>query len=189
MIYLELLLSFIKIGLLSIGGGYAAIPLIREEIVLNQGWLTMSEFADITTIAEMTPGPIAINSSTFVGIQVAGIPGALIATFGCILPSSIIVIFLAYLYEKYQKMTVMQGILSGLRPAVVAMIASAALSIIALSFFNLNSLLELPHYERINTGSIFLFALALLVVRKVKISPIYIIFGSGVIGLILSLIF
>ncbi len=189
MIYLQLLLSFIKIGLLSIGGGYAAIPLIREEIVINQGWLTMTEFADITTIAEMTPGPIAINSSTFVGIQVAGIPGALVATLGCILPSSIIVIGLAFLYEKYRKMTLMQGILSGLRPAVVAMIASAALSIIALSFFNLNSLLDLPNAENINYISIFIFALALIFLRKIKISPVYVILGGGLVGLILQLVF
>ena len=87
MIYLELLCSFFKIGLFSIGGGYAAMPLIQNQVVDVHTWLTMTQFADIMTIAEMTPGPIAINSATFVGIQVAGIPGAIIATVGCILPS------------------------------------------------------------------------------------------------------
>ena len=81
MIYLELLWSFFQIGLFSIGGGYAAMPLIQNQVVDIHPWLTMTQFADIITIAEMTPGPIAINSATFVGIQVAGLPGALVAYF------------------------------------------------------------------------------------------------------------
>ena len=85
MIYLELLWSFFQIGLFSIGGGYAAMPLIQNQVVDVHPWLSMTQFADIMTIAEMTPGPIAINSATFVGIQVAGIPGSIIATIGCIL--------------------------------------------------------------------------------------------------------
>ena len=82
MIYLELFWSFFQIGLFSIGGGYAAMPLIQNQVVDIHPWLTMTQFADIMTIAEMTPGPIAINSATFVGIQVAGLPGAVIATVG-----------------------------------------------------------------------------------------------------------
>ena len=82
MIYLELFWSFFQIGLFSIGGGYAAMPLIQNQVVDIHPWLTMTQFADIMTIAEMTPGPIAINSATFVGIQVAGLPGAIIATVG-----------------------------------------------------------------------------------------------------------
>ena len=100
MIYLELLWSFFQIGLFSIGGGYAAMPLIQHQVVDLHPWLTMTQFADIMTIAEMTPGPIAINSATFVGIQVAGLPGALVATLGCILPSCVIVMALAYLYYR-----------------------------------------------------------------------------------------
>ena len=91
MIYLQLFLSFLQVGMFSIGGGYAAMPLIQNQVVTSHSWLTMSEFTDLITIAEMTPGPIAVNSATFVGIRIAGIPGALIATFGCILPSCIIV--------------------------------------------------------------------------------------------------
>ena len=87
MIYLELFWSFFQIGLFSIGGGYAAMPLIQNQVVDIHPWLTMTQFADIMTIAEMTPGPIAINSATFVGIQVAGLPGAVIATVGCVFPS------------------------------------------------------------------------------------------------------
>ena len=111
-----------KIGILSFGGGYVAIPLIQKEIVELNGWITLTEFTDIITIAEMTPGPIAINAATFVGIRIAGIPGALIATFGCALPSCIIVIILAKIYYKYRHLNTMQNILAGLRPAVIAMI-------------------------------------------------------------------
>ena len=89
MIYLQLFLSFLQIGALSFGGGYAAMPLIQAQIVTQHSWLTMSEFTDLVTIAEMTPGPIAVNSATFVGTKIAGVPGALAATAGCILPACI----------------------------------------------------------------------------------------------------
>lgn len=102
MIYLELLWSFLQIGLFSIGGGYAAMPLIQQQVVDLHPWLTMTQFADIMAIAEMTPGPIAINAATFVGIQVAGIPGALAATLGCVLPSCVIVLTLAWAYYRFR---------------------------------------------------------------------------------------
>ena len=89
-IYLQLFWSFFQIGLFSIGGGYAAMPLIQNQVVSIHSWLTMAEFADIVTIAEMTPGPIAINSATFVGTKVAGLAGAVVATAGCVFPSCII---------------------------------------------------------------------------------------------------
>lgn len=110
MIYLQLFLSFLQIGLLSIGGGYAAMPFIQAQVVQKHAWLTMSEFTDLITIAEMTPGPIAVNSATFVGIRIAGIPGALVATFGCILPSLFIVSLLAYIYYRYKSIALLQDI-------------------------------------------------------------------------------
>ncbi len=100
MIYLQLFLSFLQIGMFSFGGGYAAMPLIQGQVVTLHGWLTMSEFTDLITISQMTPGPIAVNSATFVGMKIAGIPGAVVATAGCILPSCIIVTILARLYLK-----------------------------------------------------------------------------------------
>ena len=130
MIYLQLFLSFIKVGMFSIGGGYAAMPLIQSEVVNGHGWLTMNEFTDLITIAEMTPGPIAVNSATFVGIRIGGIPGALVATGGCILPSCVIVSALALLYNKYKNVSTLQSVLSSLRPAVVALIAAAGLSLL-----------------------------------------------------------
>ena len=109
MIYIELFLCFVQIGLFSIGGGYAAMPLIREQVVEMRGWLTMTQFGDVMTISEMTPGPIAINSATFVGIQVAGVPGAIFATLGCIFPSLIIVLGLAFVYYRFKNLNIVNS--------------------------------------------------------------------------------
>lgn len=183
MIYLELLWSFIQIGLFSIGGGYAAMPLIQSQVVDAHGWLTMTQFADIMAIAEMTPGPIAINSATFVGIQVAGLPGAIIATIGCVLPSCVIVMMLAYMYYRFRGLSMVQGILAGLRPAVVAMIASAGLSLMILSFYGERMLPE--DLGGVNLISVVIFAAAFYVLRKWKANPIYIMLGAGVAGVVL----
>ena len=121
MIYLQLFWSFIQIGMFSFGGGYAAMPLIQGQVVNTHEWLTMTEFTDLITISQMTPGPIAVNSATFVGMKIAGIPGAVVATLGCILPSCIIVTILAKLYLKYRNLDTLQGILYSLRPAVDSM--------------------------------------------------------------------
>ena len=127
MIYLQLLLSFLQIGLLSIGGGYAALPIIQSQVVDLHHWITMREFADILTISQMTPGPIAINGATFVGTKIAGLPGAIVASVGVVIPSFIIVLTLAFIYYKYRQLDTIQAVLKGLRPAVVALIASAGL--------------------------------------------------------------
>ena len=111
MIYLKLFISFLKIGAFSFGGGYAAMPIIQSEVVDTYNWLTLEEFTDLITISQMTPGPIAVNSATFVGIRIGGIPGAIVATLGCILPSSILLIFLSWMYMKYKKLTILQTIL------------------------------------------------------------------------------
>ena len=125
MIYIQLFLSFFQISLFSFGGGYAALPLIQGQVVNVHHWLSMTEFTDLITISQMTPGPIAVNSATFVGIKIAGVPGAFVATLGCILPSCIIVTLIAKLYLKYRNMAVLQGVLASLRPAVVALIEEA----------------------------------------------------------------
>lgn len=141
MIHLELFWSFFQIGLFSIGGGYAAMPLIQHQVVELHPWLTLEQFSDIITISQMTPGPIAINSATFVGLQLGGLPGALVATAGCVLPSCIIVLTLAYVYYRYRGLSMVQGVLAGLRPAVVAMIASAGVTLVNLSFFGADALI------------------------------------------------
>lgn len=105
---LMLFWSFFQVGLLSFGGGMASLPLIQEQVVDTHAWLTLSEFSDLVTIAEMTPGPLAVNAATFVGIRIAGIPGALLATFGCILPACVLVTLLAWVYKRYKQMTLVQ---------------------------------------------------------------------------------
>lgn len=187
MIYFELFLSFFKIGLFSIGGGYAALPLIQNEVIAKHGWLTMTEFADILTISQMTPGPIAINSATFVGTQVGGLTGAVIATLGCIIPSFIIVLTLAHVYFKYKKLTLVQGILDGLRPAVVSLIGSAGVSMVLLAVLGTSD--WKTEKIDVNTISILLLAISFIVLRKFKVNPIYVMIGTGVAGAILYRIF
>lgn len=180
MIYMKLFWAFFQIGLFSFGGGYAAVPLIQSQIVETNGWLEMSQFADLITIAEMTPGPIAVNSATFVGQQIAGLPGAVVCTFGCILPSLVIVLLLSWLYMKFRNLKTVQGILTGLRPAIVAMIASAGLSLLTLALFNASPRQILLSDFRIVEGVLFLVSLVLL--RKYRLNPIAVIFGSGIAG-------
>jgi chromate transporter len=180
-ILVRLFLSFLYIGVFSIGGGYAAIPLIQEQAVTLHGWLTLDEFTDLITIAEMTPGPIAVNSATFVGIRLAGVPGAVAATFGCILPACVIVSVLAWLYYKYKSMRLMQDVLACLRPTVVALIASAGLSILLLVLFG-DAAAALSSVQWIGAG---LFLAALLALRKWKPSPILIMVCCGLIGVAL----
>lgn len=186
MIYLRLFWAFFQIGLFSFGGGYAAVPLIQSQIVEANKWLEMSQFADLITIAEMTPGPIAVNSATFVGQQVAGLPGAIICTLGCILPSFIIVMILSALYMKYRNLRTMQGILTGLRPAIVAMIAAAGLSLLLLALFNA-SLFEVQ-LKDFRVVEAVLFCGCLFLIRKFKIGPIPIIFGSGIVGTVIYVV-
>lgn len=178
MIYLQLFLSFIQIGLFSFGGGYAAMPLIQEQVVIQHSWLTMESFSNLVTIAEMTPGPIAVNAATFVGTQVAGIPGAITATLGCILPSCIFVTTLAYIYTKYRNLSTLQGVLTSLRPAVVAMIAKAGVSILVSAFF-INGIVSFAP-DNISFRMILYFAAALLMLRKLKMNPILVMVLCGV---------
>ena len=168
MIWLQLFFSFLQIGLFSFGGGYAAVPLIQEQIVNIHGWLDMDQFTDLITISQMTPGPIAINSATFVGIRIGGIPGALVATLGCILPSCIIVTLLAKLYLKYQKLDVLQRVLDSLRPAVVALIASAGISILITAFWGSEGVIRLADTNWILAA---IFVISVVLLQNLKWNP------------------
>jgi chromate transporter len=185
MIYLELFLSFLQVGLFSVGGGYAAIRLIQEQVVVTHTWLTLQEFTDLVTIAEMTPGPIAINGATFVGINIAGIGGAIVATLGSITPSLFIVSLLAYIYRKYQDISVLKNVLACLRPAIVALIAGAFLSILNVAVWG-GSTPTLAGVDWISAAS---FVVVFVVLRRFKTSPILAMVASGVAGLVLNLIF
>ena len=183
---LKLFFSFIQVGLFSVGGGYAAIPLIQSQIVDIHGLMTMEEFTDLITIAEMTPGPISINSSTFVGTRLAGPFGAVLCTLGCILPSFIICLTLAHFYYKYRSSSGVQTVLSALRPAVVALIASAGASILMLGLFQAD--IHSFQLENIHWVELVLFGLCLFILRKWKVSAVSIILGSGVVGTIVYLL-
>lgn len=185
MIYLELFLSFLQIGAFSFGGGYAAMPLIQDQIVTKHGWLDMAEFTDLITISQMTPGPIAINSATFVGIKIAGVTGALVATIGSILPSCIIVTLLARLYLRYRNLELLQRVLTTLRPAVVAMIASAGISILITAFWGSDGIISLPDTDLIMVG---IFIICFLLLRRTKLSPIAVMVLAGVLKLLSAML-
>ncbi len=183
MIYLELFLSFLQVGLFSIGGGYAAIPIIESQVVEKYAWLSLNEFTDLITIAEMTPGPIAVNSATFVGIKITGIQGAIIATLAVILPSLFIVSSLANIYFKYRNIDFMQKILSTLRPVIVALIASAGLSILLNVLFSGNISID-----NLNIIALILFILCFITIRKSKINPVIAMLITGIIYTIINLV-
>jgi Chromate transport protein ChrA len=187
MIYLQLFWSFFQVGLFSFGGGYAALPLIQNQVVDIHGWLTMNEFADVITISQMTPGPIGINAATFVGTRIAGLPGAIVATIGCVFPSCVIVLILAYVYYKYRGLATVQGILNGLRPAIIAMIASAGLALVILAFWNEKGISG--NIETLDKISVAIFILSFVILRKWKVNPVAVMIGAGIIGLGLYTIF
>ena len=184
MIYLQLFWSFFQIGLFTIGGGYASLPLIRNEIVVNHGWLTMQEYTDIITISQITPGPIAINSATFVGTKVGGFAGAIVATLGTVTPSIILSLILAWAYYKYIK--IMQGILGGLRPAVVALIAAAGLALFVAALFQSGG--TLIGGITVNFLAVGIFIAALYALRTTKIDSIWLILVSGAVSILFHLI-
>ena len=161
------------------------MPLIQGQVVTAHKWLSMSEFTDLITISQMTPGPIAVNSATFVGIKIAGIPGALVATFGCILPSYIIVTVIAKLYLKYRNMAMLQGVLNSLRPAVVAMIASAGISILITAFWGNAAAIALAGTK---WSLVVIFVVCIVLLRKIKMNPIWVMVLAGVMKVGISFI-
>lgn len=190
MIYLQLFLSFLQIGAFSFGGGYAAMPLIQNQVVQLHPWLSQSEFTDLITISQMTPGPIAVNSATFVGTRIAGMPGALAATAGCVLPSCILVTLLAKIYLKYRNLSLLQGVLKSLRPAVIAMIAAAGVSILVTSFWGeaITSLILTQLLPNISIQSAGIFIGSLILLIRFKMNPIHVMLLSGVAEVVLQVI-
>lgn len=180
-ILLKLLVTFAQIGVLSFGGGYASIGLVEKQVVEIQKWMTYSEFSDIVAIDELTPGPVAINAATFVGTKMAGIPGAIIATFGVILPSCIISLILARIYYKYKSLKTVNGAISGLKSMVVGMILSTTISILLNVLFYSFPITK----NSIDYVAILLFIIALFILRKTKLNPLLVIIICGVLGLLI----
>ncbi|WP_319477938.1 chromate transporter [Marispirochaeta aestuarii] len=168
MTLISLLLAFLKIGAFSFGGGYAAIPLIEVEVVRVHGWLSPHQFADLIAISQLTPGPIAINSATFIGYRVAGIPGSVLATLGVLLIPILIVILLWTVADRFYHSPWIQGALLGLKPALVALIFYSAWSIGRVAFDS--------------SGPILLALGAYAVLRFSRLHPAFIIAASGFVG-------
>ncbi|MEI3467453.1 MAG: chromate transporter [Bacteroides intestinalis] len=181
MLYLQLFYTFFKIGLFGFGGGYAMLSMIQGEVVTRYGWLTSQEFTDIVAISQMTPEPIGINSATYVGFTATGsVWGSIIATLAVVLPSFILMLAISKFFLKYQKHPVVEAVFSGLRPAVVGLLASAAL--VLMNAENFSSPKE-DMYSFIISCLIFL--VAFVGTRKYKINPILMIVACGIAGLIL----
>ncbi|WP_407385045.1 chromate transporter [Ruminococcus sp.] len=179
---LLLFLEFLKMGALTFGGGYAMIPFI-EETVLRHDWMTTTELVDFIAVSESTPGAFAVNISTYVGSEVEGLLGAVLATIGLVLPPFLIIILIAKVYERIKSNTLVQGAMLGLKSTVVGLIAATVLSVGKTVFFpdGMNTAVFQSAEFYVSLG-IFAAALFLLLVKK--LSPILIIAGSAVIGIL-----
>lgn len=179
--------TFFQIGLFSIGGGYAIIPLIQEQVVRTHEWISQRMFTDIITISQMTPGPLAVNTSTFVGLQIGGVGGAVAATLGCVAAGVILSILLYSLIRRYSRSALMLKILGGLKASSVGLIASAAATILLLTFFGTDSL-GAVNLQSLDWMAMGLFLVCLVVVRKWRLNPIALMGGCGLAGLLLFFI-
>ena len=174
MIYLEIFLIFFKIGAFTFGGGYAMLPLIQQEM-LSHGWMDMEQLVNFVAVSESTPGPLAVNLSTYVGAETAGLLGAFWATLGVVLPSFVIIMLVAKFCQAFKKNQIFKGCMNGLRPTVVGMIAASLLSVAASAF-------------PATAGWIQWIAAAVLLVAIIiahwkKIHPILLIVSSAVVGI------
>lgn len=180
-IFLELFLTFFKIGLFTFGGGYAMLPLIQKE-VLNHGWMEIEEIINFIAVSESTPGPFAINCATYVGMETGGVLGAVCATLGVVLPSFIVILIVARFYKQFKESKIVSSAMTGLRPAVIGLIGSALVSMILTVIlpngFDFSGIV-IPD---------LLVSLAIAVVMTVlvfkKVHPIIIIVLSAIVGIV-----
>ena len=182
MIYLELLIKFFRIGLFTIGGGYAMLPLMQHEIEANN-WITSQEFIDIIAIAEMTPGPIAINAATFIGYRTGGVLGSVAATTAIVLPPLPIVVILSRVLAKYRDHPLVNSMFAGIRPVVAGLILSAAWFIIDAVLIPVQA--ENGAAPAFDLASMIIAAAAFFLVAKYKFDPIKVIVMAGVVGLVI----
>ena len=180
MIYLKLFWEFLKIGAFTFGGGYAMIPLIQQAVLKNN-WITEKQMIDFIAVSESTPGPLAVNMSTYIGVRTAGIGGALAATSGVVLPSFLIILLVSGCYKKFQDNNIVKGAMAGLQPTVVALIATALLSV-AGNVFDIKNLFTGDNLLSVVTVLVAVF----LCYRKKH--PIMVIVISALIGVLLGLV-
>ena len=190
MIYLQLFFEFLKVGLFAVGGGMATFPFLTD-LADKTGWYTQQQLIDMIAIAESTPGPIGVNTATYVGFTTAGLPGALIASLGLITPSVIIVLIIARVLARFKDSKLVQDVFYGLRPASTGLIAAAGFSVVlvALTGAQVDSLRELVGWQgTVHWPSILLAAVLLVLTRKVKqtkdLHPVVFIALSAVVGIV-----
>ncbi len=169
--YLHLFYTFLKIGGFSFGGGYAMLPLIEKEIIYNNQWIDQKSFIDIIATSQITPGPIAINSATFIGYKIGGVFGSLVSTLGVILIPTLMILILSKYVIQFKNSKLVEAIFIGLRPALVGLILTSSFSIGRTAITNVYSLI--------------IFFIVLLIINKAKIHPIIAIISSGVLGYIM----
>ena len=176
----ELFITFFKIGTFTIGGGYAMLPLIQADVIAH-GWMEKEKIVNFIAVSESTPGPFAINISTYVGSHMGGILGAICSTLGVVLPSFIIILIVAQIFEKFKTSKIVSGLMTGLKPAVIGLISSAIVSIGTTVFFPLGFTVSvfttIPFYI-----SLAIFAISIILAFK-KLHPILIICLSAALGI------
>jgi len=184
MMYIKLFLVFFKIGLFSIGGGLATIPFL-QEIVRKYGWITSQDLLDMIAISESTPGPIGVNTATFVGYKTAGVMGGIIATMGIVTPSIIIIIIIAHYFGKINEKPIVQAGFYGLRPAVIGLIGAAAFEVAKVSLFNIDDFFKTYNLATlVNIKGIVLFGIILYLMKRYKKHPIVYLVGAAIVGII-----
>ena len=186
MIYLELFITFFTIGLFTFGGGYAMLPLIQQKVV-EKGWLTLEEIVDFVAVSESTPGPFAVNISTYVGVEMGGVLGAFCATFGVVLPSFIIILIVAKCYIRFKNSKLVSGAMFALRATVVGLMAGAVFGMLPTVFLSTGiawSSFLTPEF--LCSAVIFV---TMLVLALKKVSPIILILCSAAAGILSGLLF
>ena len=178
----EIFLAFVRIGIMAFGGAYASIPLVEREVVEINGWLTYEEFGNLLALDELTPGPILINSATFVGSRIAGVPGAIAATLGSILPACVISMILLHIYRKYRKLDLLQTIIFAVKCMTIGLITVTILRAAKNSILATGSALGFDPLMLIMTVA------ALYILRKWKPNPLWLMLAGGAINLAAALL-
>lgn len=175
---IELFFTFLQLGLFGIGGGLVSVSILMQQVVGERQWLTAAAFNDLIAIAESTPGPIVVNAATFVGMQLGGLPGAIVSTIAAVIPGFLIAFCLGLLYQRYRSLSPIQGAMDGLRPVIVALIFVGGIKVMRNALF-IGGMLSLTSLDWL---SVALFGGTIFVLRRWKVNPVVVILGGGAAG-------
>ena len=180
---LDIFIAFLKIGVIAFGGAYAGIPLVEQEVVVVRGWMTMAEFGDLIVLDELTPGPILINSATFVGTKLAGLPGAIVASLGCVLPGCLLALALVILFRKFSDLKPVESALLSLKCMALALICS--------TFVKIGGGVVFPQGFALDSAELItlpIIAVAFYLIHIKKMTPLPVLLGCGVVNVLLTLV-